>query len=118
MGVIRHIRILLITLLTAGTLFLMVAPANALPFTGLLPVGGFVSSQIFCANGTLLFVGPPRGGAYMFSAGSRLFARFSPFAGHHLLGLVSPGGACVCPNGNCEVGAIGAQGTFVIVGTS
>lgn len=117
MGAIRYIRIVLIILLTAGTLFLMIAPASALSFTGLSPVGGFVYNQIFCANGTLLFVGPPRGGLYMYSGGP-LYARYTPFVGHWVLGLAFPGGACACPNGNCEAGAIGANGIFAILGTS
>lgn len=117
MGAIRHIRILLITLLVAGTLFLATAPANAMPFGGLFSFGGFVFNQTFCANGVLLFAGPPRGGLYMYSGGA-LYARYAPFAGHWVVGLASPGGACVCPNGNCEAGAIPARGTIVIVGTS
>lgn len=114
---IKYIKLLLIILLTVGTLFLTFAPASALSFTGLLPVGGFVYNQIFCANGILLFVGPPKGGLYMYSGGT-LYAKFAPFAGHWVVGLASPGGACTCPNGNCEAGAIGAKGRFVMLGTS
>lgn len=114
----KHIRLLLIIILTLGTLFIGFAPASAIGFKGLIPVGGLVYSQIFCANGVLLFVGAPRGGSFMYSPGARLYAKFAPFSGRHVLGLASPGGACTCPSGNCEAGAIGAQGTFVMLGTS
>ena len=115
----KPIKQLLIILLVVTTLFLAVAPASVLSFTGLLGFGGLINGQIFCANGTLLFVGSPRGGTFMYTPGiSRLYARFTPFIGRWILGVYSSGGACTCPGGNCEAGAIGAQGTTLIAGTS
>lgn len=115
---IKYIACLLIILTGFYALFAFAKPAEAISFSGLMHFGGFAFNQIFCANGILLFVGPPRGGTFMYSPGAQLRARFAPFAGHWVLGLASPGGACVCPSGNCLAGAIPAQGTIVIVGTN
>jgi len=87
-------------------------------FGGFLMVGGRILSVIPCANGKLLYVGPPRAGAFLFGAGSRLYRWYSLRPGAWVLGTASPGGACICPYNNCKLGAIPAKGTIIMLGTS
>lgn len=90
-----------------------------LGFLAFLPFGGRVIQYIPCANGIWFGVGPPKPGTFMFMPGiSQLFRMFSLLPGVNVVGNATPGGACVCPFGNCLRGAIGAQGTVRLIGTS
>jgi hypothetical protein len=90
----------------------------AKPADALLGFGGRILSTVSCANGLLVSIGPPRPGLFMWMPSTLTFSWYQLRPGPWALGAYFPGGSCVCPYGNCEVGAVPALGTMTIVGTS
>ena len=84
----------------------------------ILGFGGRILHLTPCANGTLIAIGPPRSGLFMGMPGTLTFAWRQLRPGPWALGSYVPGGTCVCPYGQCEVGAIPALGTMKAIGTS
>lgn len=84
----------------------------------ILGFGGKILNITPCANGSLIAVGPPRSGLFMWTLGTRTFAWRQLRPGPWALGSYVPGGSCVCPYGQCEIGAIPALGTMTTIGTS
>jgi len=81
-------------------------------------MGGMIKNIVFCANGKLLYIGPPRAGAFLFTPATRLYKWGILRPGAWVLGTASPGGACVCPYGDCKLPPLPAQGTIIMMGTS
>lgn len=108
----RHIKLLLIIFGSfLGSFLIVTAVFAALPF------GGFVTGQLRCDNGLLLFVGPPRGGLFMLMPGAIIHPRGVPTSGKWVLGLYSPAGACVIVRPHSTT-VIPARGTILRVGSS
>ncbi len=82
-----------------------------------LPFGGRIGAVVYCLNGVLITVSPPRPGLLMFG-----FAVTVPFAyyqfyrpGPAIKGTYIEGGECVLPP---PAPPIPAMGTMLMVGTS
>lgn len=103
---------LLIGLIVLSFIFL------AKPVEAFLGFGGKILNAIPCANGLLLTIGLPRGGLFLWTPATRTFLWYQLKPGPWALGGYVPGGSCVCPYGNCELGAIPALGTIKMIGTS
>jgi len=87
--------IIALALLTASFLisFAFVEKSSAVPG---LPFGGFVYAvtPCPCSGGLVLHVGPPRGGNFLYTDGTKLYPFEQVRAGVWVLGDYFPGGAC------------------------
>jgi len=90
----------------------------AKPADALLGFGGRILYTVPCATGMLVAVGPPRPGLFMWMPTTLTYSWYQIRQGPWALGGYVLGGACACPYGNCEVGAIPALGTMIVIGTS
>jgi len=93
------------------TLFILV-----LIISGGVLIGGAILSVLPCSNGNLIVVGPPISGKFLVVPGSILYPFRSFHPGAWVLGLASPGGACVIPGIPPII--IPASGTVILIGTS
>ena len=92
---------------------------SAKPAEAILGFGGRILNITPCANGSLLLIGSPRPGLFMWTPATLTFSWYQQWRpGPWALGGYIPGGACACPYGQCEVGAIPALGTIMMIGTS
>lgn len=84
----------------------------AVPF---IPVGGKIWMVLYCTNGVLTLIGPPRPGLFMYIPFvSQLFAFYQIYRpGPCVLGKAVPPGVC-----NWGFINIPALGTYALVGTS
>lgn len=90
---------------------------GALPFGGLV---GFVQ-PCTCSCGAVVVVGPPVGGSFLYCPGiTQVFAYYQiPRPAVWLLGLYTPGGACLIWAGKlCVPAPIQPMGTIIMTGTS
>lgn len=98
---IKTVRLKKILLISAVVLLiflvtLLILPQSLSAFSLFKPFGGMVILTIpcTCSVGTLLVVGPPRGGLYILTPASRVYAKYSPISGRWVLGLA--GAPLVC----------------------
>ena len=109
-----------------STPFLIIISVIALSFIFLpkpaeafLGFGGRILHVAPCADGTLLTIGPPRPGLFMWMPGTLTFSWYQQWRpGPWALGIYFPGGTCVCPYYQCWAPPIPALGTMITIGTS
>lgn len=76
----------------------LLLPQSVLAVFGLsVPFGGMVLFEIpcTCSAGVMLIVGPPKGGSFILTPASRIYAKYQPLPGHWVLGLADATLPCV-----------------------
>ena len=98
-----RIKILLAVIFSLALIGLAIFYQQAQAQYSLIPFGGRIEAVNYCCNGIELIIGPPRGGDFLFSWNSILYAFYQIYRpGPWVLGDAEPGGACVHIAGGCE----------------
>lgn len=114
-GIMKKSTIVMVILIFAISFVGIAFPRHsAKAFLPILPFGGKILAETVCKNGVLLLVPLPIPGLYLLPPPpAAIIYRYGlPILSNNVLGLASPGGACVCPTGGCEV----AVAAGVIIG--
>lgn len=92
-------------------LSIIISP-HAAEAVGIINFGGKVISNVPCIEGALVTIGLPKPGAFLITAGSRIYKYKMPFMGANVLGVALPVGTC---NGAPVTGTVLMMGTSLTV---